>query len=153
LLQGIRPILAVRVRSVDQQRPHELAPGLAGDPQGIGLSEVKLQPPAVLVVRFGADAPRQEPRKISVSAVTGQGLPELIEAIRSTALGGRVAGRLKLSPAQSRVRAKLFDWRAVRGETPDPAGGWTIDVELTARRWRELASLEGLSQDDLAQIV
>jgi GTP-binding protein HflX len=96
---------------------------------------------------------RQGAGKVSVSAVTGQGLPELIEAIRSTALGGRVAGRLKLSPAQSRVRAKLFDWRAVRGETPDPAGGWTIDVELTARRWRELASLEGLSQDDLAQIV
>jgi GTP-binding protein HflX len=104
-------------------------------------------------VPVGADAPRQEPRKISVSAVTGQGLPELIEAIRSTALGGRVAGRLKLSPAQSRVRAKLFDWRAVRVETPDPAGGWTLDVELTALRWRELVRLEGLSQDDLMQIV
>jgi 50S ribosomal subunit-associated GTPase HflX len=102
----------------------------------------------------GADAAlRHGAGKLSVSAVTGRGLPELVEAIRATAHGTRVSGRLKLSAAQSRVRAKLFDWRAVRGETPDPAGGWTLDVELTARRWRELASLEGLSQDDLAQIV
>jgi GTP-binding protein HflX len=89
--------------------------------------------------------------RISVSAATGRGLAGLIEVIHSTVLGGRVAGRLKLGPEHSRVRAKLFDWRAVRGETPDAAGGWTLEVELTARRWRELYTDEGLSEDDVTQ--
>ncbi|HEU4616392.1 MAG TPA: ribosome rescue GTPase HflX [Gammaproteobacteria bacterium] len=96
---------------------------------------------------------RKETGKISVSAVTGEGLERLLEAIRSATLGDRVAGRLRLGPEHSRARAKLFDWRAVRGETPDPAGGWTLDVELTARRWRELARHEGLPQDALTQAV
>jgi hypothetical protein len=42
------------------------------------------------------------------------------------------------------VRAKLFDWHAVRSETPDESGGWTLDVELTAQRWQELRRKEGL---------
>jgi hypothetical protein len=51
---------------------------------------------------------------------------------------------VKLSPGQSRLRAKLFDWHAVRRETPDENGGWTLDVELTAQRWQELRHKEGL---------
>jgi hypothetical protein len=43
-----------------------------------------------------------------------------------------------LGPAESRLRAKLFDWHAVRGETIDADGVSTLDVELTAQRWREL---------------
>ena len=70
--------------------------------------------------------------------------PALTEAIGSRVLGGRVAGQVKLGAAQSRVRAKLFDWHAVRSETPDENGGWTLDVELTAQRWRELRRKEGL---------
>jgi GTP-binding protein HflX len=91
--------------------------------------------------------------KLSVSAVTGQGIPALIEAIHSSAMGDRLAGRLRLGPEQSRVRAKLFDWQAVRGETADPEGGWTMDVELTARRWQERYRNEGLSRDESTPIV
>jgi GTP-binding protein HflX len=93
------------------------------------------------------------PRKLFVSSVTGFGLPALIEAIHSSAVGDRLAGRLRLGPEQSRVRAKLFDWQAVRGETADPEGGWTMDVELTARRWQELYRNEGLSRDESTPIV
>jgi GTPase len=89
--------------------------------------------------------------KISVSAVTGAGIPALIDAIRTRALGERVTGRLTLGPEQSRIRAKLFDWQAVRAETPEPEGGWILNVELTARRWRELCSREGLSADSVQQ--
>jgi hypothetical protein len=65
-------------------------------------------------------------------------------------MGGRVAGRLKLGPDQSRLRSKLFDWHAVRGEEPDPAGGWTLDIELTAARWKDLCRHEGLSEADVS---
>src|SRR5690606_25700537 len=92
-----------------------------------------------------------ENARVSVSAVTGEGIPTLIEAIRSRVMGSRVSGRLKLGPDQSRVRSRLFDWEAVRSEQVDPAGGWTLDVDLTARRWRELCSSEGLSGTDISR--
>ncbi|HEX7080160.1 MAG TPA: ribosome rescue GTPase HflX [Gammaproteobacteria bacterium] len=87
--------------------------------------------------------------KLSVSALTGEGIPALREAIRRRSIGERVAGRVRLGPEQSRVRAQLFDWQAVRREEADPAGGWTLDVELTAGRWRELCRREGLARSRL----
>lgn len=88
--------------------------------------------------------------KIRVSAVTGDGLPALIRAIRTQIIGSPVAGRLDLGPEHSRIRAKLFNWHAVRHEEFNASGGWTIDVELSARRWRELR-LEGISSDNVQQ--
>ena len=89
--------------------------------------------------------------KISVSARTGQGVPALVEAIRAEVVGSPVVGQLRLEPAQSRIRAKLFDWKAVRREEVDAAGCWTMEVELSARRWRELTEMEGLSRDRVSQ--
>ena len=90
-----------------------------------------------------------ESAKICVSAVTGEGLPALIRAIRTQVVGRPVSGRLDLGPDKSRLRAKLFDWHAVVHEEHNAAGGWTIDVELSARRWRELCRSEGLSNNDV----
>ncbi len=80
-----------------------------------------------------------------VSAATGAGLAELKEAIRRRLNGARVVGRLTLGPDQSRLRAKLFGWHAVRSESVDAAGVSTLEVELTAQRWRELRSQENLA--------
>src|SRR5690606_23817681 len=97
---------------------------------------------------------RDEPdRRVAVSAVTGEGLPTLIDRVRTHLMGGRVAGRLTLGPDQSRLRAKLFDLQAVRNEQPEPSGGWTIDVELTARRWQELARSEDLHGVDVRRMA
>ena len=90
-----------------------------------------------------------ENAKTGVSAKTGEGLEGLTEMIRTRLSGRPVRGQLRLGPEHSRVRAKLFDWQAVRHEAPDDAGGWTMDVELTARRWRELCRREGFSTDDV----
>jgi GTPase len=85
--------------------------------------------------------------RIHVSAYTGAGLDHLRRAIRAQAVGSPVAGRLRLEPGQSRIRAQLFDWEAVRGEAVDSLGRITLDIELSARRWRELSEREGLSRD------
>lgn len=85
--------------------------------------------------------------KTWVSAKTGAGLPELITRIRAEAVGRPVIGRLRLGPEQSRLRAQLFAWRAVRREEVDAAGCSTLEVELSARRWRELEESEGLSRE------
>lgn len=90
--------------------------------------------------------------KIWVSAATGEGLGELSELIRVHCVGRRVTGRLQLGPRQSRLRSKLFDLRAVRAERTHESGGWTLDVELTSRRWKELCNQEGLSEDSFERV-
>jgi GTP-binding protein HflX len=94
-----------------------------------------------------------ESTKHCVSAVTGEGLTELLAAVRERLNGSRVTGELRLRPEQSRVRAKLFDWHAVRGETVAPDGSMTLAVDLTAERWRQLRDIEGLPADSIRQKV
>jgi GTP-binding protein HflX len=89
--------------------------------------------------------------RIAVSAATGVGLAALIREIRARVIGRPLSGQLELGPEQSRIRAKLFDWHAVLHEECKATGGWTIDVELSARRWRELCEAEGLSDRNVRQ--
>ena len=56
-----------------------------------------------------------------------------------------------MEPAQSRIRAQLFDWDAVKSEKIDSHGRFTLEVELSARRWRELSEKEGISRDCISQ--
>jgi GTP-binding protein HflX len=91
--------------------------------------------------------------KHCVSAVTGEGLAALKDAVRARVAGVRVAGELRLRPDQSRLRARLFDWHAVRGETVEEDGGYTLAVDLPAQRWRQLRDEEGLSADSIRQKV
>jgi len=89
--------------------------------------------------------------KLCVSARTGTGIEGLLHAIRAQVVGAPVAGQLRLEPAQSRIRAQLFDWNAVKSEQVDSCGRFTLEIELSARRWRELSEKEGLSRDCISQ--
>lgn len=100
-----------------------------------------------------SDFRSRESKRIAVSARTGEGVPALLTAIDAFVGGRRVVGRLTLSPTQSRIRAKLFEWRAVRNEVFDGSGKCTLDVDLTAKRWRELCRREGLSEESVLQEV
>ena len=85
--------------------------------------------------------------KIWVSAATRAGLIELTEAIRTQCLGPTVTRCLELGPGQSRLRARLFDLRAVRAERAHESGGWTLEVELTTSQWQELCMQEDLADE------
>lgn len=87
--------------------------------------------------------------RLRVSAVTGEGLPALAAAIRDASVGATVARRIELTAGQSRLRARLFDLHAVTAERVNESGGWTLDVELTSRRWQRLCAQEGLVDDGL----
>jgi GTP-binding protein HflX len=123
----------------------------------VGASEV----PAIRVYNKRDRVPEEQRRELAsagtaqiwVSARTGEGVEALKDIIRRRAVGPAVTGQLKLGPEQSRIRAKLFDWHAIRHEEPDDDGGWTIDVELTSRRWQELCQLDGLSHLKIRQKV
>jgi len=90
--------------------------------------------------------------KLWVSAVTGDGVEQLSEVIRARAVGEQVSGRLELGPGESRLRAKLFELRAVRAERSHESGGWTLEVVLTSKRWKELCIQEGLSNDSFKRV-
>lgn len=87
--------------------------------------------------------------KIGVSARNGLNLDALVGKIRERVIGPRVARQLRLGPEESRIRARLFDLKAVRREQTEETGGWTMDVELPVSRWRELCRAEGLNEDRL----
>jgi GTP-binding protein HflX len=103
------------------------------------------------VLGESAELDASDGAKICVSARSGAGIEALRKAIRARAVGVPVAGRLRLDPAQSRIRAQLFDWDAVRSEHVDSDGSLTLEIELSARRWRELSEKEGLSRDCISQ--
>jgi GTP-binding protein HflX len=117
----------------------------------IGAAEVPCLPVYNKIDKAGPDFVCEPegptPNRYCVSAVTGDGLAKLRAAIRARVSGERFVGELHLGPQQSRVRAKLFEWHAVRGETADPDGGWTLAVELPAQRWRQLRDQEGLAAE------
>jgi GTP-binding protein HflX len=94
-----------------------------------------------------------EQGKVCVSAIAGTGIEALRGAIRVRLAGVRRIAQLTLGPEQSRVRAKLFDWHAVRSETVDAHGVSTLEVELTARRWQELRSSLGVEADSIREKV
>ena len=125
--------------------------------EGIGAAEV----PCLRVynkidrapANFTAEPDGSDQTKLCVSAMTGIGMDALREAIRVRLMGSRLVAELKLGPEQSRLRAKLFGWHAVLNETVDSDGVSTLEVELTAQRWRELRSTEGLPAGSIRQKV
>ncbi|HEX6998528.1 MAG TPA: ribosome rescue GTPase HflX [Gammaproteobacteria bacterium] len=121
-----------------EEREHQVEQVLAQ----IGASElpaIRVYNKADLVDGSGRREPNSEDgTQVSVSARTGRGLDALVDAIRLRLFGARRVRRLVLGPEQSRLRARLYAWRAVLAERTEPNGGWTLDVQLTARRWREI---------------
>ncbi|MBH97647.1 MAG: GTPase HflX [Rhodospirillaceae bacterium] len=87
-----------------------------------------------------------------VSALTGDGVENLAKVIRVKAVGESVFGRLELGPGDSRLRAKLFELKAVQSELSHDSGGWTLELALTPQRWKEFCIQEGLSDDSFQRV-
>lgn len=89
---------------------------------------------------------RGRPRRVWLSAATGAGVDLLAQAISdfflverepslapaSTASGhGPEPHRLRLLPRAGKLRARLFEWNIVLGESVNDRGEWLIDVNVT----------------------
>lgn len=96
------------------------------------------------------DLPRMDrdedgkPARVWVSALNGDGFPELRQAVAELTRDETVDGWLQLGPAQGRVRARLFDLGAVREEEHVEEGGWRVHVHLPLREYRQLCQHESL---------
>jgi len=101
------------------------------------------------------DAPRVErdgegrPRGVFVSAVAGQGMDLLLEALHERLGGELIRGRLALLPAEGRVRARLYELAAVEGEQELEQGGWLLELALPRLKFTRLCHREGVDPQRL----
>ena len=81
--------------------------------------------------------------RVWLSARDGSGL-DLLRAALVARLGlRRVAGSVRLPARDGRLRARLYALEAVRAETHDDDGGWTLQVDLAQADAEKLAAGPG----------
>jgi len=90
-----------------------------------------------------------EGRAVWLSALSGEGLPMLKEAIGRRLSQKTVHRYLRLSPAQGRQRAKLFELAAVSSEVSLEDGGWGLEVKMTEKDLRRFLKRENLAEHQL----
>lgn len=86
------------------------------------------------------------PLRVWISALRGQGLDLLGEAIVEVLDQGRVIQQLQLSAAEGRLRAQLYERGQILQESVDEQGNWLLKVELPANEWHILDRQENLSE-------
>ncbi len=82
---------------------------------------------------------------VRLSAATGDGVDGLTGALSERFDSLRVNGALTLGPQHGRQRALLFGMGAVVGETPEPDGGWSLQLDLPAREFAEFCTRENIT--------
>jgi len=90
-----------------------------------------------------------EGRAVWLSAVTGEGIPLLLDAIGKRLGRKKIHGEIRLDASQGRQRALLFEMGAVLQERPADDGGWLIELEMAERDFRRFLKRESLSPDIL----
>ncbi len=76
---------------------------------------------------------------VAVSAVTGEGMEELLTAIGQRLQPERVRTELTLRPDEGALRARLYHLDVVRGERFLADGQCRLQVEMDRRNWNRLA--------------
>jgi GTP-binding protein HflX len=92
---------------------------------------------------------RGEGRAVWLSAVTGEGIPLLLDAVARRLSRKKIHGTVRLEASQGRQRAILFDLGAVLQETPADDGGWILELEMEERDFRRFLKREGLPPEIL----
>jgi len=85
-----------------------------------------------------------EGRAVWLSAITGEGLPMLKEAIANRLRQKTTHRTIHLQPAQGRQRAKLFELGAVLSEAVLEDGSWTMELRMAEKDLRRFLKRENL---------
>ncbi len=83
-------------------------------------------------------------RAVWLSAVTGEGIPQLLQTIADRLKRQKVRGLIRLHPGQGRQRALLFEMGAVMREKPADDGGWILELEMAERDFQRFMKREKL---------
>ena len=90
-----------------------------------------------------------EARSVWLSAVSGEGIPLLLQTVADRLRRKTVNGTIRLLPEQGRQRALLFDLGAVTSEVAVEDGGWALEVKIDEREFRRFLKRANLHSDVL----
>lgn len=82
------------------------------------------------------------PRRVWISAAKGLGIDLLIKAIEACLAAEVVRLNVVLTPAEARLRARLYAEGAITSEQMDEGGCWRLGLRLPAVRWNQLLAHE-----------
>jgi GTP-binding protein HflX len=88
---------------------------------------------------------------VSASAVTGEGLPGLREALAHAVRPNQVRRTLHLELPAAAVRSNLYSRNAVRAERQCEDGSWDLDVELDLTEVAKLLGSKGVNLVETTQ--
>ena len=94
-----------------------------------------------------------EGRAVWLSAVTGEGVPMLLDAICHRLRRKTLHGRMHLDPSQGRQRARLFELGAVLGEEVTEDGGWNLELKMAETDLHRFIKREKLAPDVLEPLT
>ena len=86
------------------------------------------------------------PIRVWVSALTGEGLDLLYEALAERVNTDMVHHVLSLPAEAGRLHARLFETGAVNQDETQKTGGWVMDVTLRRSDWDSLVKYEAVDQ-------
>ncbi|RVU84227.1 GTPase HflX [Leucothrix sargassi] len=89
------------------------------------------------------------PTRVWLSAMTNQGLDQLQDVLSEIFADQIFKGDLKLTPAQGRLRALLYEEEAVQSEDISEKGEYLLNVSIKKRRLNSILSKESLEIDQL----
>jgi len=104
--------------------------------------DLKGEPPRVVL---GAD---EVATLVAVSAVTGEGVPALRDAMAHAVRPNQVRRTLHLALPAASVRSDLYSRNAVRAERQCEDGSWNMDVELDLGELAKLLGNQGVTLVD-----
>jgi GTP-binding protein HflX len=87
-----------------------------------------------------------------LSAVTGEGIPLLLDAVAERLQRKTMHRVIHLQAAQGRQRAKLFDIGAVLSEEACENGGWNIELKMAEKDLRRFLKRENITEDQLVPL-
>ena len=145
--------LLLHVVDASDPKRHERMEQVREVLRGIGAGEIR-----ELVVLNKIDLNQEKPRTVlgpggvaalvSASAITGEGLPELREALAHAVRPNQVRRTLHLELLAAAVRSDLYRRNAVRTERQCEDGSWELTVELDLTEVAKLLGSKGVNLVD-----
>jgi GTP-binding protein HflX len=93
-----------------------------------------------------------EGRAVWLSAITGDGLAMLKDAIANRLRQKTIKRVIHLEPSQGRQRAKLFELGAVLNEDVLDDGSWMIELKMAEKDLRRFLKRENLAENQLEPV-
>ncbi len=93
-----------------------------------------------------------EPTRVWLSAHTGDGVESLLDFLGETFAKDIFSGQLTLLPQQSRLRARLYEDKAILSESISSIGEYLLEVKIHQRRLQKLLQKENITLEQITDI-